>query len=197
MSAIIDFAEPKIIKSGSNYSVVHGDDSGIFAEFYYKPIQDMEATQEQGRPIFNDVVFLRARIAGDKTTVVERVARDADKQRFARQWEAFNAKEDQKILGGMPLKEWPMITNSMILELNALGVFTVEKFCELDDRFFAQNPGYRELQKKAENMLNGNDEVAALKKRIEELEAQSQKKDQSYDCGVETPKKRGRPPKED
>lgn len=165
-------AEPKEIRGDG--SVRYGDDSGIFAVFFKKPIQDKEETEKQGRPIFNDVVHIKAQPLGDKTTIVERVATENDKKRFAAQWRAYEESKNQEVIEGqMPLEEWVQVTRSQVLELKALGIHTVEALSQVTDGFLNKFMGFRELHDKAKKWLESSDDnrVRDLEQEVEKLKA--------------------------
>jgi hypothetical protein len=111
---------------------VHGDDRNLFVEFFRHPVQSGYQTELQGRPVFMEFDFVRIMIPGDKNTKIERKATANDKERFPRAWQAYQNKEQPSFEGTL-LKEWPAITVSMVAELNALNVFTVDQLARLSD----------------------------------------------------------------
>lgn len=132
------FLEPTQISR--NGVAVYGADEGLFVEFDYgDPVQDMEQTALQGRPIFKDVIIVRIIVPGDNTT--ERVRpviyestpnQRSDLERFPRQWEAFQRQAPQTC-DGTPLEQWPMVNKAQIRELKAQNIHTVEHLAAVAD----------------------------------------------------------------
>lgn len=135
----MELVSARIVQQGNNYHAIHGDDSGLFVEFYMEAVKDEEASVKEGRPIFRDREFIKIHIAGDKTRVtvrpirLERDGREpSDPERFPRQWQAFKNKEFQP-LEGTPITEWAPVTKSMAMELKAMNIHTVEALASVSD----------------------------------------------------------------
>ena len=176
-----DFAVGRV---GRNGEVTYGDDSSCWVEFRMEPQLVPIATEEQGRPIYEDVPFIRMQFPGDKTKIVDRPVKEDDKFRFPQQWENFR-KTGENVSSGTPLKEWPILTRSQIQELSTFGIHTVEQLAATVDSNM-NFLGARELISKAKLWLDkakGGAEVekvaaenaalkadlAAMKEQIKEL----------------------------
>jgi hypothetical protein len=136
----------------------HGNDAGLFAEFSTRAVLMPFKTQEAGRPIYKDQVFITIHFPGDKTKRVERPVKmegddnsPSDPQRFPRQWQLFQNQQDQSATG-MPITEWPPLTKAQALELKAIKIHTVEALAELPDTACTWL-GARDLRKKAQDWL--------------------------------------------
>lgn len=151
------FSSPKIVSRGSGVDVIHGDDTGLYVEFFHDVQQDEEASNEKGRPIFFDVVKVKIKPLGDKTTEIIRIAKDKDKARFSRQWEIFQRKGDQEIGEGTPLHEWPPLLKSQVMNLKGMDIHTVEKLAEVPDAALKNIPQGLALRKKAKAYLESAD----------------------------------------
>lgn len=101
-------------------------------EFYSEPYQDMTASAEQGRPIYRDVVLIRIMLPGDMRSIIERRAHEEDKITYAREWEAFQRQESLSA-EGTALEHWPVLSRSMVRQLKAYSIFTVENLRDLTD----------------------------------------------------------------
>ena len=141
---------------------VQGGDTGLFAEFFTEAVQNNFKSAEAGRPIFEDRTYVRIVIAGDQKTEVVREASDADKQRFAREFNAFSLQAEGIAQAGTPLKEWPPLTPAMVRNFNAHKVYTVEQLSTLSDGQI-QNVGMgaREWRGKAQAFLESASNGAA------------------------------------
>lgn len=102
------------------------------AEFYNTAVANNFRSEKEGRPIFEDRVFIRIRVPGDRHTEVDREANDGDKQRFPIQWARFQQEEAQT-LEGTPLEEWPAMTPALVRSLKAVNVPTVEALAAVTD----------------------------------------------------------------
>lgn len=141
-------------------SVTHGDDSGLFVEFYRNPANDKD--------------YLHIAIPGDKTTDIRRQARDDDKIRFSGQWDAYERGIDQAGDGTL-LENWPPLDEGRRLELRAMNIFTVEQLAELSDGVLERvGMGARALRDKARQFADQAKApalAADLRKQNEALEA--------------------------
>ena len=173
-------------------SDVRGADENLYAEFYIKPVKQNFASEEAGRPIFSDVVYVKIMTPSDQLTQIDTIAREDHKARFPRQWAYFQNKQAgvQQVVG-TPVSEWPLITASAAEELRALKFYTVELIANANDGqlqrmgMLAGMSGHS-LRDKARAFLNlANDsaeeakreaEIAELKAENERIKAETDKK---------------------
>ena len=173
-------------------SDVRGADENLYAEFYVKPVKQNFASEEAGRPIFSDVVYVKIMTPSDLLTQIDTIAREDHKARFPRQWAYFQNKQAgmQQVVG-TPVGEWPLLTASAAEELRALKFFTVELIANANDGqlqrmgMLAGMSGHS-LRDKARAFLNlANDsaeeakreaELAELKAENERIKAETDKK---------------------
>src|SRR5262245_8597318 len=98
---------------------------GIFAQFSLEPVEQSFASQQAGRPIFEDREFIRIVIAGDKNSEVYREATQNDKERFHEIYSRFkDGLKDREQIVGTPLKQWTLLKPSQIREFEAINIFT-------------------------------------------------------------------------
>src|SRR3990167_9650709 len=108
--------------------------AGLSVWFRSKPIQSPFKTALQGRPIFEDVIYIHIESAGDTETIIERPKYESDEQRFPVQWAAYmNAHSNDPKLIGTPLEQWPIISASQAEELKALKFRTIEQVATCSD----------------------------------------------------------------
>lgn len=206
----MDLASERVIKhSATNYSVSYGDDSGVVVEFFNHPVLQTHLSEKEGRQIYKDVPYISMDFPGDKTKRVCRAVKTegtaiipSDIQRFPKQWEAFKNQQEQ-VMEGTPVTEWPPLSKSQALELKAMKIYTVELLASLPDTALTFL-GARQLRDKAINWLNtaktgsvSTQIMAELEKlradndmmrqQMAQLSAREEEKDSP---------RRGRPPKE-
>jgi len=109
-------------------------DAALAVEFYIKPIQNMFLSSKNGRPMFDDVIYVRINIPGMKESQIDRPALQEHKTRFPRQWAHFEnmTKGDAREIG-TPLAEWPILTRSQAEEFRGQKFYTVESLANASD----------------------------------------------------------------
>jgi hypothetical protein len=114
-----------------------------------------------GRPIFDEVeyVFIKAPDKIDKYSEVDRPARNRDRIRFRKQYEAYKFANTEAATG-TPLARWPLITATQVEELKYLKidgephpVRTVEQLAEFPEGFMPYLGALGALKKKAQDYL--------------------------------------------
>jgi len=158
-------------------SDVRGADENLYAEFYIKPVKQNFASEEAGRPIFADVVYVKIMTPSDQLTQIDTIAREDHKARFPRQWMYFQNKQaGQQQVIGTPVGEWPQLTASAAEELRALKFFTVELIANANDSQLQKigmiaGMSPHSLRDKARAFLNLANDSAEEAKREAELKA--------------------------
>ena len=130
---------------------------GLYARFHTKAIQDPVATLKEGRPIFTEAEYVEIRVAGDKSSVINRPVRlgahlDHDNNRFSREYNLFKQGLAQ-VIEGTPLSEWPMISQSQVKELEFFDVKTVELLAGMPDTAVQNFVGVAALREKARDYI--------------------------------------------
>jgi hypothetical protein len=148
-----------------------GRDAAI-ATFGNETVLDEEKTRELGKPIHKEVPFVRIMIPGDATNIVHRPAKDEDKQRFFRQWKAFEDGQEQTP-SGTKLELCPFLNPAQIKNLKTFKIHTVEQLAEYPETTLGKIPEGMELKHKAREFLSGSDpKVAELEAVVAQLQAQ-------------------------
>lgn len=209
----MDFAQARIVESGNQLHVMHGDDSRLYVEFTMEAIHQTAKSEEEGRPIFKDVPHVRIHFPGDRTKQIFRPVKfeddmqgPADPRRFPNQWKAFEAQQEQ-VQTGTPIEQWGPLTKSQAMEFKAMHIHTVEQLAGVSDANLGWL-GARELRDKAIAWLaqaDGGKEVgrltaenAALKSDMEDLKRQVRELAslaQARNDEPDTKRGPGRPPK--
>lgn len=177
------------------YQTSNEADKRLLVLFSYQPHQNREKTAKEGRPIFEDREYVMIMVPGDKESIVHRPASEMDINRFPAQYQKFKNKQSQETAAGTPLKLIPMLTASQIKELEYFNCYTVEQLAELPDGnahkfqngqslkklakdYLATAKGMaptvqlrKELSERDNQLAAANQQLAALAKRLEKLEA--------------------------
>jgi hypothetical protein len=114
-------------------SDVPNPDSRLFVQFYSKPMQNAFRTQVEGRPIFEDIVFVKIYVPGDNTTVIDTPARDDHRARFPLHWAHYQNTHGGNLEAGTPLSAWPILSAAQVEELRAIKFFTIESVATASD----------------------------------------------------------------
>jgi hypothetical protein len=121
-------------------------------QFHLFPIKDARRSAEEGRPIFEQREFVRIYVPGDKDNVVDREVEDADRRRFAREYDAWKRGLDAPTTG-TPLSQWPAVDRAQVAELEFFHVRTVEELASLADNHASRFRGINDLRQKARDYL--------------------------------------------
>lgn len=153
-----------------DYSVhqTDADDKKLSVLFYSSFIKNDGKSEAEGRPIMDDVPFVRIMTPGDRMNIIDRPVRPTDKLRFAMQWNRFKALEEQ-IGDGTPLAQWPIISRGQAEELKYFGFMTVEQVAEANDGI--NYMGLQDLKKKAKSFIElakGGAPIERLTREAEE-----------------------------
>lgn len=137
-------------------------------------VKNEQKSKEEGRPIFDDKVYIRIIVPGSKDEI-HRLARDEDKKRFPESWRAFSERREAQATG-TPTGMWQELHPSQVAELAAVHVTTVDQLALLSDEAVMQlGQGYMDLRKKAQVFITTRDRAESydgMKARIAELEAE-------------------------
>lgn len=120
-------------------------DSGLYVEFYWHEAVDAWASREKSNEQQRNVVvklpkapFVRIMVPGDKTSEFTAAVTEAHKQRFPRQWMAWQIAEGliggEGEIPGWKLSEWEELNPDLVRELLYLRFQTVEQLAGASDR---------------------------------------------------------------
>lgn len=127
-----DFQAHQSIKWQGDVGVVQygGGDPSMVVMFFLKPIRNPAKSTAQGRPFFEDKVFVRIHPPGERLNIIEREANDSDRRRFPMQWAQFKDNAPQTA-DGTPIDMLFASSPSIAAALKASGVHTVEQCAKL------------------------------------------------------------------
>jgi hypothetical protein len=145
-------------------------DKKLFVQFYLRPVMNAFKSAEAGRPIFDELEYVRIIIPGDKNTVIDtKATREHTEIRFSSQYEKFRKNQEQAV-SGTPLEVWPQLTVGQVAELKALNISTVEQLADLPDNLAQRIMGSHTLRQKAKTFLDAAAGEAVNTKLQMELE---------------------------
>ena len=153
----------------------HNPDDALSVRFYKKPVQNNFETEKQGRPIFQDCIYITIFTPGDQLNIIDRPMQNKDKVRFRRQWDYYSATDgsDTREMG-TPLSQWTLISAAQAEELKAIKFFTVESIANASDAQLQNigmvgGMGTHKLREMAIAYLGRAGETAASGKQAAEL----------------------------
>lgn len=91
-------------------------------------------SEQAGRPVHHDAVFIRIQTSGSDLNIVDRPIEEADKRRFPLHWAHYQNQEKKGEHPGTPLSEIPGLTKAALLNMKAAGFYTVEQFAAASDQ---------------------------------------------------------------
>ena len=153
-------------------------DDKLFSQFYMRAVKHDAKSEAEGRPIFEDVPFVKIYIPGDKTSVTDVPVTEVEMRRWPKRWDEFQ-KNMQTSPEGTPLEEWPQLKTSQVHEFKALHVHTVEQLAGMSDGAAQRFMGGHELKRKAETFLKlAKDTAEAQRLAVKNAELQARLKSQ-------------------
>jgi hypothetical protein len=158
-------------------------DSKLYVQFYSRPIINGAESDAAGRPIFHDCDCVRIMVPGDKLSIVDRMASDDDKRRFADHFAKYQAGQQTQLIG-TPLEQVPWMSRSKVEEYKYFGIHSVEQLAEASDSVGQKFPGFYTDRDKAKAFIEAasghNARIAQLEAALaqmqEKMEAQAQAK---------------------
>lgn len=160
-------------------------DTGLGVEFFTKAVEHPAKTREAGRPIFNDMEYVRISFPGDSKRELVAPASEMHyvshakqqmtyAERFAGSYAAFKDSNTEYV-SGTPIDELTALTASKKAELKAMKIRTVEQLAGLPDVTIKKiGMGAREMVEQAQAFLaaaSGTAEIAELRRQLAELQA--------------------------
>jgi hypothetical protein len=143
-------------------------DSKLHVNFYLRPVLQQTLSEQANRPIYADAEFVRIMVPGDKLSIVDRLASDDDKSRFADHYAKFKAGQADQVVGTR-LEVVPWMSRSKVEEYKFFGVVTVEQLADASDQVGQKFQGFHQDKQKAKNFLEA---ASGTSTRIQELERQ-------------------------
>ena len=126
-------------------------DARLYVQFFVQAIQNNFKSEQEGRPIFDEIEMIRIMTPGSRDVFVGKATYQYQ-ARFPKQYAAFKAGKEQP-LEGTPLEEVPFLSVGQVAELKAINVKTLEQLAHMPDALAQQIMGNFGLRQKAQNFL--------------------------------------------
>lgn len=149
--------------------------AGLWVEFFPgKRLNEFRST-ETGKPEYDLIDFIKKCNPGDPTNVIERPARDEDKDEFPGQWAAYQRRTSYRPETGTPVEDWPRLDVATVAKLKALEFHTVEQIAECSDQQCQRiGMGCYELRTKAAAYIAAAKDSSLAQKQADELAKKDQ-----------------------
>lgn len=149
--------------------IPQGEERKLLVKFYNEAVKNNVQSATQGRPIYDEILFLEILVPGDRNTRVNRKATDDDKARFPAAWSRFE--RGQTVANhGTPIDQWPVLGVRDIAEMKAMNIFTVEQIGELPDAFVGKYVGLATYREQARAYIKAATDSALSQKQALELQ---------------------------
>lgn len=150
------------LKQGS-YTRTYGAEAGrVWPRFFLDTVEDAAASAVAGRPIYRDIERVELNFPGDPNKKPVRNIRPEDQTRWPEEYGAFKRGQDVA-LSGTPIDHLPMLKPSMVRELKAIEIMTIEQLAALSDHGLQRIPMFgRQLKERAQAYLDSAAESAQL-----------------------------------
>jgi hypothetical protein len=178
MEADTDWSKVPEALTESEQGARYAHDNKLYVTFYLRPVLQQTESENANRPIYRDVPHVRIMVPGDRLSIVDRLASQDDKNRFAQHWAKFEAGGAQEVVGTR-LEAIPWMTRSKVEEYKFFGIITVEQLAAASDQVGQKFPGFQQDKQKATKWLDATtgtdarvkaleDQLAAMKAQLEE-----------------------------
>jgi hypothetical protein len=162
MSGAMQTVTAPKLKNGSFTRTYGAPSTSEWPRFFMDSIQDIVATERNGRPIFTDVERVEINFPGNPHTKPVFAITDEHRQKWPDEYAAFRAGQEVAV-SGTPLEQWSVLKRSQVLELKALGFQTIEHLAGMNDHAMQRIPMFgRRLKELAEAYLDDAKAMAAV-----------------------------------
>ena len=149
-------------------------DRKLYVEFRkeWSAHPNQEKSAKEGRPVFDEVEYVKVTSPGDRNNIVDHPVTDYDRARFRalyKQWR--DGQKTGEGMQGTPVEKWPELTRADAEGLRYLHIYTVEQLVSLDDNVLGKHPGLRSMQTKARQWLDVATRTAAASQLRRDKEA--------------------------
>lgn len=115
-------------------SDVQNPDGALAVQFYGREVLQPFATEQNGRPIYKTMDYVRIEIPGDRNTIIDVPIRPDHIQRFPLQWARYQNDQNVPAVEGTLLKEWGLLTAAQCEEMKFFKFYTVEQLVSATDQ---------------------------------------------------------------
>lgn len=167
MEVLKDYTDVAVMDDSQNAR--YAADNKLFVQFYMKAVHNKFKSNQEGRPIFDEVEYIKIMIPGDRNANIDTPVTEEYRMRFAERYKKFKDRGSQA-QSGTPLEVWPQLTVGRVAELKALNIFTVEQLAATDDTHGHKIMGFNDLRTRAQAFLSTAEGDAQNSKLAAELE---------------------------
>ena len=159
------------------YNGARNPDDALWVRFYSQPRHNEFKSEQEQRPVFEDVTYIEIHTPGNNLNIIQTPARPEHQRRFPRQWAHFkNTNGDEGDKNGTPLSAWPVLTPASVEMLKFLKFYTVEQIAFASDdqiQKIGMHAGMQPIQfrLRANNFLKLAKDSAINDKQAAEIEA--------------------------
>ncbi len=122
----------------------------VMITFHQEAVKNETASEEAGRPIYDNIDFIEKQVVGDNKSMINRPVRDEDKMEFADAWNAYIQKSEPTTEPGTPLDRWAPCDPAQVKELEHYNIRTVDQLALVHDGQLQNiGHGYRSLRDQA------------------------------------------------
>ncbi len=156
-------------------------DAQLWTEFYLKPVLNTVESQKAGRQIWEEKVYLKIGVPGDRDVVdrpywISETHPYSDSARFGDRYLKWKASKNQNATVGTPLSllaamQPPILDLGKVKELEFLHVTTAEQLVGMPDVLGQKFMGFPELKRKVQGYLELQAADAPNAMMREQLEA--------------------------
>lgn len=160
------FEDAEDMSDGRRYE----QDKNLFVQFYTRAVYSPFESAQKGRPVHVEQDFVKIMVPGNKLSNVDTLVTPEYQKRFAAKWDAYKAGRHQGVEGTL-LSSWAALSITMVADLNAMGIHTVEQLANISDTIASKFPGGSGLRDKAETYLEAATDASVTTRLAEEKEA--------------------------
>jgi len=143
-------------------------DAHLLVQFYEGSKHNRGASEEAGRPIYDEKPYIRIMVPGNRSNVVDRPVREDDKRRFKQYWDAWAAGR-QNAESGTPLSAWPAMSKAQVEELGFFNIRTVEQLSNVNDSELQKFSGLLVLKQKAQAFMDLAEGTGSIDRLVDEM----------------------------
>lgn len=120
--------------NNTNFVGAMNPDAALAVRFYNRAVENNFESVKQGRPIFQDVLYVEIFTPGSQLNIIDVPARADHRARFPQQYAHYmnTIGGDQREMG-TPLSQWAHLSAAQVEELRGLKFFTVENLANASD----------------------------------------------------------------
>lgn len=161
--------------TNSGFGPEPGDEK-LLVRFTDLIFENAQRTREEGRPIFEEKCFIEIMSPGEPFPYREMV-NERFKERFPKQWEAYQHRKTDVLVDGTPLTEWSGMARTAAEELKYFNIYTVEQLAAVPDNNLNNMRGLSMLREKAQKFMEYADKQAAANAAAEAQKREAEKEE--------------------